>query len=146
MRLTRRAMRNQLRKPNNEHLPDRTGGTIAGGPTKPIGPPEILERGEHGASRGGAVSGAAQAVADSIGRTSQADRGIALSDGSRICFSSIADAGLLRYDEAPMATGGQTPVQKERNAPLPKHGKPRVMANSKARAAGMHRGRALVSV
>jgi hypothetical protein len=146
MRLTRLATRNHLRRSNNEHLPDRSGRTIAGATMKLIGPLEILERGEHGISRGGALSGADQVVADSIGRPGQADRGIALSDGSRICFTSIADAGLLRYDDAPMAMGGQTPIQKQRKAEAPKHGKPRGMSDSKASAAGMHRAGELVSV
>ena len=146
MRLTRRATRDQLTKPNNVHLPDGIGGTITGGPMEPIGLLEILERGACGASRGGAVSGAAQVVADSLGGTGVTARGIALSDGSRICFTSIADAGLLRADDAPMARGSQTPVPKDSKAPAPKDGKPRAGADHRAHAAGTHRARVLASV
>jgi hypothetical protein len=71
---------------------------------------EIMERGARGTSRSGAVSGAAQVVADS---TSQLQRGIALSDGSRICFASIADAGLFRDDDVPMTRSFQPPVLKD---------------------------------
>jgi hypothetical protein len=146
MRLTRRATRDRVTKPNNEPLPDGIGGTITGGPMKPIGLLEFLERGAHGVSRGGAVSGAAQVVAGSIGRASQPERGIALSDGSRICFTSIADAGLLRDDDAPMARGGQIPIQNDRKVHAQKDGKPRAMATNRVRAAGNQRARTLVSV
>jgi hypothetical protein len=144
MRLTRRMTRDQLTKPNNEHFPDGIGGTITGGPMEPVGLPQILVRGACGASRGGAVSGAAQGVADSVGRTSLAERGIALSDGSRICFASIADAGLLRDDDVLMARSGQPPIRKDTKAPAPKDGKPRARANDRASAAGRHRARVLV--
>jgi hypothetical protein len=146
MRLTRRATRDQLIKPNNEHLPDGVGGTITGGRMEPISLTEILERGARGASRGGAVSGAAQVLADSYGRISRAERGIALSDGSRICFASIADAGLLRDDDAPMARGAHTPVPEDNNRPAPKDDRPRARAGDKVRAAGTHRTRALATV
>jgi hypothetical protein len=95
MRMTRRATRDQLTKRNNEHLPAAIGGSITGGPMEPIGLMEILERGARSASRSGAVSGAAQVVASSLGRTGGVDWDIALSDGSRISFASIADAGVL---------------------------------------------------
>jgi hypothetical protein len=146
MRLTRHATRDQLTKPNNEHLPDGIGGTITGGAMEPIGLTDILERGARGASRGGAVSGAAQVVADGLGRSSLAGRGIALSDGSRICFASIADVGLLHEDDVPMARGGQTPLPGDSKSSVPNDDKPRAMAGHGARAAGTHRVRVLASV
>jgi hypothetical protein len=146
MRVTRRATRDQVTNPNNEQLADGTGGTITGGPMEPIGLLEILERAAHGASRGGAVSGAAQGVADAFDRTNLAERGIALSDGSRICFASIADVGLFRDDDLPVARGSRPPGPEDRQAPTPKDGKPQATADSKARTAGTHRARALVSV
>ena len=140
MRLNRRAMRDRVTKSSNEPLPDAIGGTITGGPTKPIALLEILERGPHGSSRGGAVAGAAQVVADDT------ERGIALSDGSRICFTSIADAGLLRDDFEPMAKGGEPAIPEDAKGRAAKHGKPRAVAINKARPAGTHRARVLVSV
>jgi hypothetical protein len=104
MRLTRRATRDHLTKSNDGRLRDRVGSTITGGPTEPTGLLEILEQGARGTSRSGAVSGAAQVVADD---TSQLQRGIALSDGSRICFASIAEAGLFRDDDVAMARSVQ---------------------------------------
>jgi hypothetical protein len=124
MRVTRRATRDQITKPNNDH-PDRTGGAITGGPMQPLALLEILERAAHGASRGGAVSGAAQGVAEGMVGTRLAERGIALSDGSRICFASIADAGLFRDDDLPVARGGRTPGPEG-----PKAGKARATAGT----------------
>jgi hypothetical protein len=113
---------------------------------EPIDLLAILERAAHGASRGGAVAGAAQGVAEGIGRTSLAERGIALSDGSRICFASIADAGLFRDEDIPMVRGGQAPGPDDSNAPAANDGKPRATADNKARAAGRHRARDLAPV
>lgn len=102
MRQARRATRDQLTKPNGEHLPDGIGGTITGGPMEPVGLLEILERGARGASHGGAVSGAAQVVTGGPRRNRLAEPGVALSDGSTICFASLADAGLFAEDGVAM--------------------------------------------
>lgn len=146
MRLTRRATRDQVTKPNDEHLPDGIGGTITGGPMAPVGLLEILERAACGASRGGAVSGAAQVVADSLGRISQGERGIALSDGSRICFASIVDGGLFRDDDETMARGSQIAIPKDCRARAPKAGRPQANASDKVHAAVTHHARLLASV
>jgi hypothetical protein len=135
MRLNRRALRDQLTKPNNEHLPDGIGGTITGGPMDPPGLMEMLERGAHGASRGGAVSGAAQVVAGGPGHPSHAERGISLSDGSRICFASIADVGLFRDDDVPVARRGRARYDE---VPVPGGGKPRAKANDSVRTSDRH--------
>jgi hypothetical protein len=146
MRLNRRAMRDRVTKSTNEPLPDAIGGTITGGPMQPIALLEILERGAHWSSRGGAVAGAAQVVAGNSGRANNTEWGIALSDGSRICFTSIADAGLVRDDDGPMANGGPPARQADPQDHAGTHGKPRAAANNKARAAGTHPARVLVSV
>jgi hypothetical protein len=129
MRLNRRAARDQLTIQNNEHLPDGIGGTITGGLMEPIGPMEILERGARGASRGGAVSGAAQIVAGSPGHSSQAERGIWLSDGSRICFASVAELGLYRDDDGPVA---RRAPGRDDEVPVPGAGTHRAKANNRA--------------
>ncbi len=139
MRLTRRATRDRL----NEHLPDGIDGTITGGPMAPIGLSEILERGARGASRGGAVAGAAaQTAADRPGWTEPAERGIALSDGSRICFASINDPGLLRDDNLGVLRNdnlgvlnhGQTPRASNDKSATPEYprSQPRVAARARA--------------
>jgi hypothetical protein len=91
----KRATRDQLTKRNSDHLPDGVGGTITGGPMEPIDLMRILAQGL--ASGGGAVSGAAQMVVSTSGGRADANRDIALSDGSRISFACVADAGLLRH-------------------------------------------------
>jgi hypothetical protein len=95
----RRATRDQLTKRVNGDLPDGVGGTITGGPMEPINVMEILARGARGVAGAGAVSGAAQVVVGSVGSSRGRDHGIALSDGSRISFASIADAGVLKDDD-----------------------------------------------
>ena len=101
--MNQRATRDRLPKrtnadlPANEALPDGVGGTITGGPTEPINVMEILARGPRGAA--GAVSGAAHVVVCGLGRSRGQDHGIALSDGSRISFATIADSGVLTDDE-----------------------------------------------
>ncbi len=87
----RRALRDQIVNPDNEMLADGIGGTITGGPMEPIDLMEILARGLSGASRGGAVSGAAQTAAGSPSPTGHVPVGIALSDGSTISFANVAD-------------------------------------------------------
>lgn len=62
---------------------------------KPLDLMEILSRGGCGASAGGAVSGAAQAMTVVVRKGGDADRGIALSDGSRIFFVSVDDGKTL---------------------------------------------------
>jgi hypothetical protein len=110
----RRAIRDQSAKPNSEHLPDGVGGTVTGAPLEPINLMEILSRSERCSSRGGAVSGAAQTV-DSGEETRPfwgygqdpggygKDLGIALSDGTRITFASIAGPGVLRLEDGRIA-------------------------------------------
>jgi hypothetical protein len=98
-----RARRREVRL--DEALPDGVGGTITGGPMQPINLIEILRLGGRGASGGGAVSGAAQgalsgalsgiASGAGAGAGSGRDRGIALSDGSRIIFASVEQATVL---------------------------------------------------
>jgi hypothetical protein len=146
MRLTRCATRDKVTTPSNEHLPDGIDGTITGGAMESIGLLEILERGVRGASRGGAVSGAAQIAADRTGRIGRAERGIALSDGSRICFASIANADLFRDDDWSSARGGQAPIQHGGKAPAPRQARPRAVMNARTRTAGTHRARVLDSV
>jgi hypothetical protein len=99
--VTRRATRDQLTKQHDDDLPDGIGGTITGGPTEPLDLIEILSRSARGASRVGAVSGAAQVVS-SLGTNSGQNRGIALSDGSRITFASVADTGVLKDEDVPI--------------------------------------------
>ena len=95
----RRATRDQLKHRGNVDLPDGVGGSVTGGPTEPIDLMRILAQGGNAASRGGAVSGAAHAVVSNLGIGGPRDPGIALSDGSRISFASIADAGILNEEE-----------------------------------------------
>jgi hypothetical protein len=137
MRLTRRATRDQLTKQGNEDLPEGISGTITGGPMEPFNLLEIMERGARGASRGAAVSGAAQVVADNVGCSYLAARGIALSDGSMICFASIAEAGLRHDDHRPVAGDSPRPAAKAIRSPVPNDRKPRVK---------VHRARVLVSL
>ena len=95
--VNRRATRDQLTTRNGGRTPDcgngtvTGGGTITGGPMERIDLMEILAR----VSRGGAVSGAAQAVAGGLDMAGSRDHGIALSDGSRIAFASITDTGIF---------------------------------------------------
>jgi hypothetical protein len=98
-----RARRREVRP--DEALPDGVGGTITGGPMQPINLIEILRLGGRGASGSGAVSGAAQgalsgalsgiASGAGAGAGGGRDRGIALSDGSRIIFASVEQATVL---------------------------------------------------
>jgi len=94
--MNRRATRDHLRRGTNTDLADGVGGTITGGPMAQIDLMEILTRGARGA---GAVSGAAHVVVSSLDHSRGRDHGFALSDGSRIAFASIADAGLLKHDD-----------------------------------------------
>jgi hypothetical protein len=75
---------------------------------EPIDIMEILNRSSQCASRGGAVSGAAYVAfirpdaheGNHAAARDRQDRAIALSDGSRISFASVADAGALRQEDA----------------------------------------------
>jgi hypothetical protein len=118
MRTTaRRATRDRLTQRNNDNLSDDIGGTITGGPLESIDLIKVLERSSRGVTRGGAVSGAAKMVAvSSPGATSGQDRGIALSDGSRIYFISIADVEVLKDDDAPIQRARE--IRGERRAHL----------------------------
>jgi hypothetical protein len=97
-RMSRRVARDQLTKRNDNNLPDGIGGTVTGGPMEPLDLAEILAQSAHEVTRGGAVSGAAHVVVSSVRGADGRDGGIALSDGSRIRFASVADAGFLQYD------------------------------------------------
>jgi hypothetical protein len=112
--VNRRATRDRLTTPNGEHLPDGIGGTITGGPMEPIDLMEILTRSALCVSRGGAVSGAAQVVASGAGERvdmgKRPDRGIALSDGSRITFASLADSGVLREEDGRLSSHNSSRV------------------------------------
>jgi hypothetical protein len=74
----------------------------------PVDLMEVLNRNALCDSRGGAVSGAAQVVASGAGervdRNERQDRGIALSDGSRIMFASVADAGVFREEDGRLSS------------------------------------------
>jgi hypothetical protein len=96
--MKRRATRDQLTTRNGEHLPDGIGGTITGGPVVPIDLMEILNRSARCVTGSGAVSGAAQSAAS--GGQDRRKLGVALSDGSRITFASLADTGILREEDA----------------------------------------------
>ena len=80
------------RKSKAGHLPDGAGGTIAGGPMRPIDLMGILTRAPAPISVGGAVSGAAGKQAPEPVRTG---KGIALSDGSLIEFTSLPNRQIL---------------------------------------------------
>jgi hypothetical protein len=140
MRLTRHARHDQSTTPSNEDLRDGIDGTVASGLPATAGLLDNLEPGAREASRGRAVSGAARIVADSPDR----GRGIALSDGSRICFASVADVGLLRDDNVPMAADEHTLARKDSSGTAPS--RPRGRARDKWRAAGKHRRSAPVTV
>jgi hypothetical protein len=75
------------------------GGTITGGPLRPIDLMEVLSRCGAGSSQGGAVSGAAQMVTSALDMSASHNGGISLSDGSRITFARVGDAGVMRDDE-----------------------------------------------
>jgi hypothetical protein len=90
-RVTRRAAHGQPTKRSPATLPEIVGGTITGGPMEPLDLMEILARGTRGASGSGAVPGAAHLMAIVLSPVNGADRGVALSDGSRIVFSSVDD-------------------------------------------------------
>ena len=123
--MKRRATRDQLTKRNMDQLPDGIDGTITGGPMEPIDVMEILGRGTRGVSRGGAVSGAAQVMVSSPGASVGQDRGIALSDGSRITFTSVADVGVVKDDNvhtdepAPVAGDSRVSVYRDGHARVP---------------------------
>jgi hypothetical protein len=72
---------------------------------QPIDLIAMLRRGAGSVSRGGAVSGAAQVLVSNIGAGGGQETGIALSDGSRICFASVGDPGVVRNDQ-PEPAGG----------------------------------------
>ena len=71
----------------------RAPGTVGGGAHLAPRPATILSPDGRAVSRAGAVSGAAQTMAS---RFRGLDRGVALSDGSRITFASVTDLELLR--------------------------------------------------
>ena len=97
--VNRRVTRDQLKPKNSDDLPDGVGGTVTGGPVEPIDLMRILARDTDGASRGGAVSGAAHVVVSRLGIRGPRGPGIALSDGTRISFASIVDAGVFGDEE-----------------------------------------------
>jgi hypothetical protein len=139
MRLTIRRTRDQLTKPKAEHPPNGIGGTIAASPMERIGLLNILEHDAYGASRGGAVSGAAQVVSGWPTYACQTERSIALSDGSRICFASLAGANQLPADEEPIPR-----VANDSKTSVPKDGAPRATAVRRPGTSRRHRSLASV--
>jgi hypothetical protein len=103
--VNRRMTRDQLNAQGGDVLPDGIGGTVTGGPMEPIDLMRILARDAEGPGRGGAVPGAAHVVVSTLGIGGARSPAIALSDGSRISFASIADAGVFD-DEAVRASEG----------------------------------------
>jgi hypothetical protein len=97
MRTTTKGTLRQAARRQSDHLADGVGGTITGGPMPKLNLIELLNRGGP-ASRGGAVSGAAQVVDSRTWSGSGVEKGIALSDGSRISFASIEDRGIIKDD------------------------------------------------
>ena len=77
-------------------LPDGTGGTITGGPMRPLDLMELLTRDRDNLTQKDiAVSGAARII-DSVSLKAQSSgAGIALSDGSRIVFRSVENGDIL---------------------------------------------------
>jgi hypothetical protein len=97
-RMSRGTPEQQAAARDRTTLPDGIGGSVTGGPVQLINLMEVLERGSRGASRGGAVSGAAHIVVSDVLAGNSPERDIALSDGSRISFASLVDAGALSPD------------------------------------------------
>jgi hypothetical protein len=85
---------------SGDPLHSRSGSPTVGGggERREIDLARIILRGENEAGRGGAVSGAAQAIRSSLAARIAKNRGVSLSDGSRISFASIADVGVLEDD------------------------------------------------
>lgn len=85
-------------KRNGARLGARVGRTINGASLDRVDmmatpipwPPDV--------SRGGAVAGAAQVMVMSSGFSNGEERAVALSDGSRSSFASIAALGLFKAD------------------------------------------------
>ena len=100
--VNRRATRDHLNRANSGDLPDGVDGTITGGPVLALDLMEILRRSADCVTRGGAVSGAAHVEFIGQGKYDggNARRAIALSDGSRISFASVADPGALTEEDA----------------------------------------------
>jgi hypothetical protein len=88
--------------PGGGELPDGVAGTITGGPVAAIDLLEILSRSAACVTRGGAVSGAAHMEFINPEKYDGGNRrrAIALSDGSRISFASVAESGVLMEDDA----------------------------------------------
>jgi len=97
MRATRNTSPDFVAARRGEHLPDGVGGTVTGWPMEKLDLMEILNRTSRGVTRGGAVSGAAQAIDNRRGGNGRRTD-IALSDGSRISFASIEQEGMFRND------------------------------------------------
>jgi hypothetical protein len=102
-RMSRGTPEQQAAARDRTNLPDGVGGSVTGGPVQLIDLMEVLERGSRdagwgGASRGGAVSGAAHIVVSNVLAGDTPERDIALSDGSRISFASLVGAGVLSPD------------------------------------------------
>jgi hypothetical protein len=90
-----RAKRDRGTKPDEDRPPDSVSGPISGGSMKPIDPMEILGRGGPAVRPGGAISGATQTIPRSPKARAAKDRGVGLSDGSRIVFASFADIAVF---------------------------------------------------
>lgn len=83
------------RKGRPAAMPDGIGGTIAGGPMRPLDLIEHLTRGTQASIAGVAVAGAAQVMVSSACGVGGREPGIALSDGSRIIFASVDHVKIL---------------------------------------------------
>jgi hypothetical protein len=87
----RRALRGPGTKRPSVHLPDGVGGTITGGPVPIIDLSDILKRGAPEPAHDAAVPGAARMPEPGDRSARCGPRDVALSDGSRILFASMAD-------------------------------------------------------
>jgi hypothetical protein len=85
-----------------DRCPDGAAATISGGAMTERGRRAVSAQSESGVSRGGAVSGAARAIVSVRGSRAGRDRVVALSDGSRITFASIGDAGFSWDHDGPL--------------------------------------------
>lgn len=87
---TKPTSRDRLDRRNDDYFPHGISGTITGGPMQKLDLLEILNRGTRGVTRGGAVSGSAQMIV-SKSVSGGLEKAVALSDGTRISFVSIAE-------------------------------------------------------
>lgn len=98
-KLARRTTRDQLKR-DPQQPPSGVEPVVTGGPMRKLDLTEVL-------ARGGAVPGAAHIVLSSLDESAGERGGIALSDGSRISFASVADPRVMREDTPPPVPGGK---------------------------------------